>query len=83
LDYVQQGIPLHLVIHVFDVDNGSCFPLKGARIDISHDDLGIRDKGGTVRFTTFIQRGIRLEPFTYMSGFVHLMDWKMEWTSQL
>jgi protocatechuate 3,4-dioxygenase beta subunit len=33
---VQQGIPLHLVIHVFDVDNGLCVPLKGARIDIWH-----------------------------------------------
>ena len=33
---VQQGIPLHLVIHVFDADNGSCIPLKGARIDIWH-----------------------------------------------
>jgi protocatechuate 3,4-dioxygenase beta subunit len=34
---VQQGIPLHLVIHVYGVDNnGSCSPLKGARVDIWH-----------------------------------------------
>ena len=33
---VQQGIPLHLVIHIYDVDNGSCLPLKGARVDIWH-----------------------------------------------
>jgi protocatechuate 3,4-dioxygenase beta subunit len=34
---VQQGIPLHLVIHVYSVDNnGSCTPLKGARVDIWH-----------------------------------------------
>jgi protocatechuate 3,4-dioxygenase beta subunit len=34
---VQQGIPLHLVIHVYTVDNnGSCTPLKGARVDIWH-----------------------------------------------
>ncbi|MGA9154222.1 MAG: hypothetical protein WBZ36_26865, partial [Candidatus Nitrosopolaris sp.] len=33
---IQQGIPLHLIIRVFDVDNGSCIPLKGARVDIWH-----------------------------------------------
>jgi protocatechuate 3,4-dioxygenase beta subunit len=33
---MQQGIPLHLIIHVFDVDNGSCIPLKGARVDTWH-----------------------------------------------
>ena len=33
---VQQGIPLHLVIHVYSVDHGSCTPLKGARVDIWH-----------------------------------------------
>jgi protocatechuate 3,4-dioxygenase beta subunit len=33
---VQEGIPLHLIIRVFDVDNGSCIPLKGARVDIWH-----------------------------------------------
>jgi protocatechuate 3,4-dioxygenase beta subunit len=33
---VQEGIPLHLIIYVFDVDNGSCIPLKAARVDIRH-----------------------------------------------
>ena len=34
---VQQGIPLHLVIHVYSVNkNGSCAPLKGAKVDIWH-----------------------------------------------
>jgi protocatechuate 3,4-dioxygenase beta subunit len=32
---VQEGIPLHLVISVYGVDNnGLCSPLKGARVDI-------------------------------------------------
>lgn len=31
---VEQGIPLRLVIHVYDVDNGSCVPLRGAKVDI-------------------------------------------------
>jgi protocatechuate 3,4-dioxygenase beta subunit len=34
---VQQGIPLHLVIHVYGIDNnGSYSHLKGARVDIWH-----------------------------------------------
>jgi protocatechuate 3,4-dioxygenase beta subunit len=34
---VQEGIPLHLVISVYGVDNnGLCSPLKGARVDIWH-----------------------------------------------
>jgi protocatechuate 3,4-dioxygenase beta subunit len=34
---VQEGIPLHLVIHVYSVNkNGSCSPLKGAKVDIWH-----------------------------------------------
>jgi protocatechuate 3,4-dioxygenase beta subunit len=33
---VEQGIPLRLVIHVYDVDNGSCIPLRGAKVDIWH-----------------------------------------------
>ena len=49
---VQQGIPLHLVIHVYDVDNGSCTPLKGARVDIWHANpqgtySAVRDQGTT------------------------------------
>ena len=33
---IQDGIPLHLVIHVYDVVNGSCMPLSGAQVDIWH-----------------------------------------------
>ena len=33
---VQQGIPLRHVIHVYNVDNGSCIPLQGARVDFWH-----------------------------------------------
>ena len=34
---VEDGIPLSLVIHVYDVDNGgSCIPLSGAQVDIWH-----------------------------------------------
>ena len=37
-DSVQEGIPLKLVINVYDVDgdSGSCIPLKGALVDIWH-----------------------------------------------
>jgi protocatechuate 3,4-dioxygenase beta subunit len=34
---VQEGIPLHLVIHVYGLNkNGSCSPLKGAKVDVWH-----------------------------------------------
>jgi protocatechuate 3,4-dioxygenase beta subunit len=34
---VQEGIPLHLVIHVYSVNrDGSCSPLKGAKVDVWH-----------------------------------------------
>ena len=34
---VQQGIPLYLIIHVYSLNgNGSCSPLKGAKVDIWH-----------------------------------------------
>ena len=31
---VKEGIPLRLIIHVYDVDNGLCVPLSGAKVDI-------------------------------------------------
>ncbi len=37
---LQQGIPLSLVIRVYDVDNGSCLPIKGAKVDIWHANSG-------------------------------------------
>ena len=33
---VQEGVPLRLAIHVYDVDDGSCIPLYGAHVDIWH-----------------------------------------------
>jgi protocatechuate 3,4-dioxygenase beta subunit len=34
---VQDGIPLRLILHVYDVDdNGSCTPLSNAKVDIWH-----------------------------------------------
>ncbi len=35
---VQQGIPLNLVINVYDVDDGYCTPLDGVQVDIWHAD---------------------------------------------
>jgi protocatechuate 3,4-dioxygenase beta subunit len=34
----DEGIPLRLIIHVYDVDDGSCVPLKGAKVDLWHTD---------------------------------------------
>jgi protocatechuate 3,4-dioxygenase beta subunit len=35
---VQEGIPLHLILHVYDLDDndGSCTPLRGAHVDVWH-----------------------------------------------
>jgi protocatechuate 3,4-dioxygenase beta subunit len=33
---VQQGVPLTLVLYVYDVDEGRCSPLKGAQVDVWH-----------------------------------------------
>jgi protocatechuate 3,4-dioxygenase beta subunit len=33
---VQEGVPLTLVIHVYDIDKGTCVPLKGAQVDVWH-----------------------------------------------
>jgi protocatechuate 3,4-dioxygenase beta subunit len=35
---VKEGIPLRLIIHIYDVDNGLCIPLSGAKVDIWHTD---------------------------------------------
>ena len=47
---VQEGFPLLLVLHVYDVDNGSCVPLSGAQVDIWHANSqgvysGVQDAG--------------------------------------
>ena len=49
---VQQGIPLSLVIHVYDVDDGLCVPLRGAKVDIWHANSegiysAVKDMGTT------------------------------------
>ena len=47
---VQEGVPLSLVLHVYDIDNGSCIPLSGAQVDIWHANSqgvysGVQDAG--------------------------------------
>jgi protocatechuate 3,4-dioxygenase beta subunit len=53
---LQEGVPLSLVLHVFDVDDtdgdgiNSCTPLKGAKVDIWHSNAqglysGVQDDG--------------------------------------
>jgi protocatechuate 3,4-dioxygenase beta subunit len=48
---VQDGIPLRLILHVYDVDdNGSCTPLSDAKVDIWHANSqgvysGVQDAG--------------------------------------
>ena len=37
-DSIKDGIPLHLTFHVYDVNNGQCVPLSGAKVDIWHTD---------------------------------------------
>ena len=32
----QEGINLSLTIHVYGIDNGSCVPIKGAKVDVWH-----------------------------------------------
>jgi protocatechuate 3,4-dioxygenase beta subunit len=49
---MQEGIPLRLVLHVYDVDNGQCIPLSGAQVDIWHANSqgvysGVQDAGTT------------------------------------
>src|SRR5918995_919539 len=33
---MQGGIPLRLILHVYDVNNGSCTPLSDTKVDIWH-----------------------------------------------
>ena len=49
---VQQGVPLRLILHVYEVDNGSCVPLNGSRVDIWHANSqgvysGVNDQSTT------------------------------------
>jgi protocatechuate 3,4-dioxygenase beta subunit len=85
---VQQGIPLHLVIHVFDADNGSCIPLKGARIDIWHansqgiysaiNDIGTTGKKFLRGYQTTDRNGTArfttIYPGWYQGRTIHIHD---------
>jgi protocatechuate 3,4-dioxygenase beta subunit len=49
---VQQGVPLRLILHVYEVDNGSCVPLNRSRVDIWHANSkgvysGVNDQSTT------------------------------------
>ena len=33
---VQEGVPLTLVINVYDIDDGNCVPIDGAKVDVWH-----------------------------------------------
>jgi protocatechuate 3,4-dioxygenase beta subunit len=33
---IQQGIPLTVVLHVYDVNEGTCIPIQGALVDVWH-----------------------------------------------
>lgn len=35
-DVIEKGVELILIIHVYGIDNGSCVPIKGAKVDIWH-----------------------------------------------
>jgi protocatechuate 3,4-dioxygenase beta subunit len=85
---VQQGLPLHLVIHVYDVDDGSCTPLKGARVDIWHANpqgiySAVKDQGTTgKKFLRGYQvtdnngtvRFITIYPGWYQGRAIHIHD---------
>lgn|SRR5262249_37400021 len=86
---VQNGLPLHLVIHVYTVDrNGSCDPLKGACVDIWHANSqglysSVNDEGTTGK--KFL-RGYQITddngtvyfttvyPGWYQGGAIHIHD---------
>jgi protocatechuate 3,4-dioxygenase beta subunit len=47
---VKEGIPLRLILHVYDVDNGICTPINDAKVDIWHANSqgvysGVQDAG--------------------------------------
>jgi protocatechuate 3,4-dioxygenase beta subunit len=33
---IQQGIPLTVILHVYDVNEGTCIPIQGALVDVWH-----------------------------------------------
>jgi protocatechuate 3,4-dioxygenase beta subunit len=85
---VQQGIPLTLVLYVYNVDNGSCIPIKGARVDIWHASSqgvysGVSDQGTAAKkFLRGYQvtdnngtvRFITIYPGWYQGRTIHIHD---------
>jgi protocatechuate 3,4-dioxygenase beta subunit len=33
---IEKGVKLSLMVHIYGIDNGSCVPIKGAKVDIWH-----------------------------------------------
>lgn len=85
---MQQGIPLHLVIHVYSVDNGICTPIKRAKVDIWHANSqgvysDVQDFGTTgKKFLSGYQltdsngtiRFITIYPGWYQGRAIHIHD---------
>jgi hypothetical protein len=84
---IQQGIPLHLVIHIYSLNNGICAPIRAVKVDIWHVNSqgiysAVKDFGTTGQqammdlFTSpqFIQVGIRVEQFIFTSRSALLKD---------
>lgn len=67
---IQQGIPLHLVIHIYSLNNGICTPIRAVKVDIWHaNSQGIYS---TVKdFGTTGQQFLRGYQTTGNDGSVH------------
>jgi protocatechuate 3,4-dioxygenase beta subunit len=35
-DVKEKGVKLSLIVHIYGIDNGSCVPIKGAKVDVWH-----------------------------------------------
>jgi protocatechuate 3,4-dioxygenase beta subunit len=67
---IEKGIPLNLTINVFDVNNDSCIPLNGAKVDIWHANFegvysGVFEQG------SFGKNFLRGSQFTDSNGSVN------------
>ena len=79
---VQEGVPLTIVIGVFDVANNSCTPLAGAQVDVWHCDAqgvysGVSDQG----FDTTGQQFLRGYQLTDGTGKVQFLTIYPGWYS--
>ncbi|HKU48647.1 MAG TPA: hypothetical protein VJP79_01735 [Nitrososphaera sp.] len=57
---LEEGIPLNLTIHVYDSDDGSCVPMKGAKVDLWQANSQGRYSGVEGNFGTDYLRGYQL-----------------------